>query len=166
MNTDPRIITLTGTVHPKAEIQSVDAANGVATFRWLDANGAPVDSGGSIARFTPLAPLPADPEEPNAPVQYPEVTDAVLKSAIENPPVQPAPVPASVTRRQLLLELNARGITRTAIRTQLGNDEAALIEFDEASEFARAHPLVGSLATALGLTSAQVDDVFRSAANR
>ncbi len=85
-----RILSLTGTVFPKAEIQSVDAAAGIATFRWLDANDVPVDSGGSVARFTPVAPLPQ--ETPNAPVQYPDVTDAVLADAIANPPPSPAPV--------------------------------------------------------------------------
>lgn len=75
-----RIITLTGTVHPKAGIQAVDAAAGLASFRWRDAGGAAVDSGGSIARFTPLAPNEAGPGQP---ITYPEVPDATLKAAIE-----------------------------------------------------------------------------------
>jgi hypothetical protein len=76
-----RILTLTGTVHPQAEIQTVSAASGIATFRWLNASGIGVDSGGSIARFTPLE--PNEPENPGDPVTYPEVTDATLKTAIE-----------------------------------------------------------------------------------
>ena len=88
-----RTITLTGTVHPKAEIQSVNAANGSVTFRWLNASGKPVDSGGSIARFTPLAPLPpADDAAPNAAPVYPEASDEILAAAIANPPAPPAPV--------------------------------------------------------------------------
>lgn len=73
-----RILNLSGTVHPKAEIQSVSAQHGVATFRWLDADGNPVDSGGSVARFTPLEPT-------GTPPAYPEVPDATLVAAIENP---------------------------------------------------------------------------------
>jgi len=76
-----RILTLTGTVHPKAEIQSVSAADGLATFRWLNASGYGVDSGGSVAKFTPLAPNEAEPGEP---VTYPEVSDETLTTAIES----------------------------------------------------------------------------------
>lgn len=163
MNT--RILTLTGTVHPKAEIQSVSAATGSATFRWLNASGNPVDSGGSIARFMPLAALPpAEDAAPNAPAVYPEVTDEVLAAAIANPPAEPQPVPASVTRRQLFLWLNGLGITRAALRTQLAGDETALIELEEATEFQRAHPLVAQLGQTLGLNAAQIDDAFRNAA--
>ncbi len=88
----PRIVTLTGAVFPKALIQSVNAKDGVALFAWLDANGKQVDSGGSVARFTPLAPLPpADGATPSAAPIYPEVPDATLANAIANPP---APAPA------------------------------------------------------------------------
>lgn len=75
-----------------------------------------------------------------------------------------AEVPTSVTRRQLLLALVGIGVTRSAIRAQIGDNEAGLIEFDEASTFDRTHPLVASLATALGMTSSQVDDLYRTAA--
>jgi hypothetical protein len=76
---------------------------------------------------------------------------------------RPAEVPASVTRRQLFLALNASGVTRSAIRAQISTEEG-LIEYDEASTFDRAHPLVAALATALGMTTEQVDDLYRSAA--
>lgn len=87
----PRILTLTGTTHPKAEINAISPENGYASFRWLNAAGNPVDSGGSIARFTPLDPLPTDPENPLSPVVYPEIADEVLIDAIENPPIEAAP---------------------------------------------------------------------------
>lgn len=79
-------------------------------------------------------------------------------------PPEPEPVvPSEVTRRQLFLWLNSIGITRPQVRGMI-TTEAALIEFDEATTFARAHPLVSQLATALGLTKEQVDEAFRNAA--
>jgi hypothetical protein len=80
-----------------------------------------------------------------------------------------APVPGSVTRRQLLLWLNARGVTRAGIRQVLAGlpvdaRESASIEFDEAKDFDRSHPLVSQLGAAFGLSSADIDEGFRIAA--
>lgn len=154
------IISLTGTVHPQARIDSVSPESGTVVFAWLDADGNAVDSGGSVARFTPLAPLPA---EEGSPVSYPEVSDEVLADAIANPPLVPAPVPSVVSRRQLFLWLNAapRNITRAMLRASLAGNEAALIELEEAVEFQRSHPLVASLAASLGIDA---DTAFREAA--
>jgi hypothetical protein len=69
--------------HPQARIDSVDAATGVCIFAWLDANAAPVDSGGSVARFEPVA-IPA-----TDPVQYAEPSNETLAAAVENPPAEP-----------------------------------------------------------------------------
>jgi hypothetical protein len=98
------------------------------------------------------------------------VPEATLIAAITSP-VEVLPVPAKVSRRQLLLALlSAHNITRAQIRTALeaipdaAQREGALIQFDEASEFERAHALVAQLAAGFGLTSAQVDQVFRVAA--
>lgn len=82
------------------------------------------------------------------------------------PEPEPDPVPQEVTRRQLFLELNALGITRAAIRAMLAGNEAALIEFEEATAFARTHPLVAALAEQLQFDSAAVDDIFRRASAR
>jgi hypothetical protein len=77
---NPLIVTLTGTVHPQARIDSVSAETGTAVFAWLDADGNPVDSGNSIARFAPVAPLAkAQPSDPDV---YPEIADATLIVAI------------------------------------------------------------------------------------
>jgi len=56
-------------------VQSVDSAAGLLIFRWLAANESPVDSGNSVATFTPVAP----DEDGN----YAEPADAVLIAAIE-----------------------------------------------------------------------------------
>ncbi len=168
----PRVVTLTAAPHPKALIQSVSAKDGLALFAWLDSAGKQVDSGGSIARFTPLAALPpAEGAAPDAPAVYPDVPDATLAAAIANPPAEVVPVPVSVTRRQLLVALfTATGVKDTDILASLAAipDAAARyvaeVEFKEASEFRRSHPLVAQLATQLGLSTAQVDDIFRAAA--
>lgn len=76
----PRILTLTGAPYPKAEVQRVDAPTGTLVFRWLDSAGQPVDSGNSIARFTPVSPVPAVP--PATAPTYPEPSDMTLKAAI------------------------------------------------------------------------------------
>jgi len=156
----PRILSLAGTPHPKALVTGVNPANGTFGFRWLDANGAPVDSGGSAGRFTPQWTL----EEGNPESVPVEPTDEVLIAAIENPPVQVPEVPQEVTRRQLFLVLNASGITRAQIRAMLDGNEAALIEFEEALTFQRAHPLIGQLGTAMQLDGDDIDDLFRAAA--
>lgn len=155
----PRILallTLTGTPHPQAEIQSLSVADGVFTFAWLAADGERVDSGGSIGRFTPSWQLAAETGERI----YHEPTDAELAEAIANPPAQIPAVPSVVTRRQLFLWLNSINITRAMLRAQLAGNEAALIEVEEASEFLRSNPLVNQLAAALGIDA---DTAFREA---
>lgn len=94
---------------------------------------------------------------------------ADIAYAIANPPA--APVPASVTRRQLLLALfRATGVKESdilAVIAAISDANAryeAELEFKQASEFRRDHPLVAQLATALTLNSGQVDAIFRTAA--
>lgn len=156
----PRILILAGAPHPQALVQSVDAATGVCVFAWLNSEGAQVDSGGSVARFI----VSWEPGELPDERIYIEPTDAELAEAIANPPAEVAPVPASVTRRQLFLWLNTQGITRATLAAQLAGNEAALIELQEATEFLRTHPLVGQLGVALGLNDAQIDTAFIAAA--
>lgn len=77
----PRILTLSGATHPKARVVSVDPATGTLAFAWLKADSTPADSGNSIARFTPPAPIPkANPSDPDT---YAPVADATLVAAIQ-----------------------------------------------------------------------------------
>lgn len=151
------IVSTPSAHHPQAEVTLADPQTGVIGYRWLDIDGNPVDSGGSIAYATP-----ASPGEDGT---YPDITADAILAAIANPPVAPVPVPLRVSRRGLflaLLEIDA-SLTRSAIRASLGSNEAALIEFDEAQFFERSHPLVAVLADALGFDDGDVDDVFRRA---
>ena len=99
-------------------------------------------------------------------VATPSVADlAAALATPRTPPAAPVVVPTEVSRRQLfraLLEFNP-ALTRAAIRAQL-TAEADLIEFDEALEFRRDHPLIARLGEMLGITSAQADAIFIRAA--
>ena len=93
-----------------------------------------------------------------------EIAAAEIAFAIANPPAWPNPVPATVTQRQLRLTLLDFGVTDAAVRAQIAGNDAALIEWEYATEIKRTHPLVAVLGAALGLNSAQIDDAFRAAA--
>lgn len=99
-----RILSISGTVHPQVEIQVINADTGTVVFRWLDADGNPVDSGGSTAAIEPL-----EPDENDV---YPEVDDETLIAAIENPVAEEVPVtiltPLTIISR--LTPLEAAGI--------------------------------------------------------
>jgi hypothetical protein len=71
-----RILTISGAAHPKAEVQSVNDAAGLCLFRWLNAGGNVVDSGGSVAKFSP-----GTPDEHGV---YPEASDGTLITAIQS----------------------------------------------------------------------------------
>ena len=156
----PRLVEMgEGSPHPFALIKTLEPENGFVVFDWVSSEGAKLDGGNSIARFTPLTP---DPETG----EYAELTDAEIASAILAPEPQAA-VPVKVTRRQLFLALLQvdETLTRDAIRAMLST-EAQRIELDAAADYERAHPMVAALAAhpTLNLTSDQVDDIFRAAA--
>lgn len=93
----PRILTLTGAPHPRALVQSIDAASGLCVFAWLNADGERVDSGGSVARFI----VSWEPGEFPDERVYIEPTDAELATAIANPPAEP-PAPRRQDTRVIL----------------------------------------------------------------
>lgn len=94
------------------------------------------------------------------------LTAEQVQDWLDNPPPFPAFVPDKVSRRQLFLALldKSASLTRAQIRGMLEGNEVALIEFDEAIEFHRQHSLVLSLASALSLSSDEVDEIFAVAA--
>jgi len=75
------------------------------------------------------------------------------------------PVPQSVTRRQLLLILASleNPILPAMIEAMIGDNQIGLIEFQNAGSFERSHPLVAELATALSMSTEDVDNIFRQA---
>lgn len=97
---------------------------------------------------------------------------------------QPGPVPASITRRQLLIALAQMeiisgeealaaaktGAVPTAVQAVFDNMQpadklAAEITWASMSVAERANPLVAALAQANGMTDAEIDDFFRLAAS-
>lgn len=79
----------------------------------------------------------------------------------------PAPIPQSVTARQARLALLGAGkltVVEGALAQIPGaQGEAARIEWEYATDIRRDSPLIDALAPMLGLTSEQVDDLFRAA---
>ena len=78
----------------------------------------------------------------------------------------------TITRRQLRLALlNRFGVTAAQVEAQIAampgtpaQREAAMIEWQDAPEYRRDHPLVATLGAALGLTEAQIDNAWGEAA--
>lgn len=87
--------------------------------------------------------------------------------SFENPVIIPT-VPRSITPRQGLLVLSRAGLlepVKAAIATMEGQaGEEARIEWEYATYWARNWPLLESVASGLGLTSEQIDDLFIQAA--
>ena len=80
------------------------------------------------------------------------------------PPPPPTPIPQSVTMSQARLALLGAGLLGTVETAIAGAGPAAAIEWEYAQEVQRASGLVPAMATALGLTDAQIDALFVTAA--
>ena len=80
------------------------------------------------------------------------------------PPAPPVPVPDSVTMRQARLALLGAGLLSqvdAAIAAMPSpQKEAAQIEWEYAATVERNSPLIGQLAPALGMTEAEMDQLF------
>lgn len=85
------------------------------------------------------------------------------------PPEPHVPVPEVVSARQARLALLNAGLldgAEAALEALPSPQrEAALIEWEYATEIRRDHTLIAAIAAALSLTEPQVDDLFRSAAS-
>ena len=81
------------------------------------------------------------------------------------PPPPPPPVPDVVSRFQAKAALSAAGLLPAVEAALADADPLAQLAWAEAIEFRRQSPTILALATALGLTDAQVDDLFHAAAS-
>lgn len=92
----------------------------------------------------------------------------VVDGVISEPPPNPVPVPQSVTMRQARLALHAAGLLSGVDAAIASLSEpaktAAQIEWEYASAVERNAGLVPAMAAALGMTDAQIDDLFITAA--
>lgn len=90
------------------------------------------------------------------------------QAVVVKPPPPPPPIPSRVTMRQARLALLGAGLLSTVnatIESMAGvQGEAARIEWEYALSVERDSPLVAGLSAALGLTAAQLDALFTTAA--
>lgn len=79
-------------------------------------------------------------------------------------PFVPTPVPLTpLTPRQLRRALLGIGITAAMVEAQIASDQETMIDWEYSTQFERNHPTVVSLGTALGMSSEQIDTLWRAA---
>lgn len=80
-------------------------------------------------------------------------------------PIPPVPAPATVTRFQARAALHNAGLLGQVetLMADPGTDRIAKLAWSDALEFKRNSPTVSAMAATLGLTGAQLDDLFRAA---
>lgn len=67
----------------------------------------------------------------------------------------------SLTKREVFLALyRDKGITPEQIRSMIGSNQEALIEFDYANEYYRFNPLINTIGMALGYSEEDIDYLF------
>lgn len=89
------------------------------------------------------------------------------EGAVVDPYVAPpAPIPQTVTRFQALATLASGGYLDTVHNyiDALPRNNIQRLAFENAGDWERASPTVNALATMLGLSDAEVDDLFVAAA--
>lgn len=106
----------------------------------------------------------AEREVFGAPALVP-LTDAEIQAHL-NPPSQPTGVPPVVTRFQARAALQLAGLLPQveAMMANPATDMLAKLAWQDAQDFRRTSPTVLAMASALGLTEAQIDGLFSTAA--
>lgn len=90
-------------------------------------------------------------------------------TAIPATPAPPAPVPNQVSPRQFRLAMLQVGVSPSDVTTAIDAiadpvvKAAAQVEWEYAVVFERDHALIASLAASMGLSSQDVDNIFRIA---
>lgn len=148
------MIQLTAVIHD-TKTNSIEAT-------WLNADGVQVKCH-SYADVQ-MQMLRDDAQALGTPLDEHESLIALVESGIV-PYVPPPPtIPQSVAMRQARLALLAAGLLDSVETAIAGAGPAAKIEWEYAQEVQRAAGLVPAMATALGMTEAQIDALFVQAA--
>ena len=94
-----------------------------------------------------------------------ENVEAELPALWANPYTPPTPPPSPVTPLQIRRALNAAGMRGMVEAALVAAPQDAKDAWDYATEIKRDDATLNAMATALGLTTAQVDDLFILAAS-
>lgn len=121
---------------------------------------------GSIVQdeFAPLPPYSTPTAPPDVPFAQLQGGAWVALDAYPAPLTPSLVVPQSVTMRQARLALLAVGLLPAVTAAIAAAGDAAQIEWEYANEVLRASGLVPAMATALGMTETQIDELFIAAA--
>lgn len=107
------------------------------------------------------ASIPADPRNSD----YQAYLAWVAKGNTPTPyAAPPTPVPQVVTMRQANRALLAAGLLDAVDAAIAQSPREARIDWERAQDVERSNPLVASLAASLGLSDAQLDELFVAAA--
>jgi hypothetical protein len=116
----------------------------------------------TIIRIFDGAYIPADPGN----TDYQQYLQWLAEGNVPEPYVPPPPpIPSTVTRFQALAILAAGGYLDT-VRTHIATLDANNVQrlaWENAADWERSSPTLNALATMLGLTSTEVDDLFVAA---
>ena len=88
-----------------------------------------------------------------------------VEADIASPASPVAPVPQEVTRYQMRRALNATGLRSTVEAAVSAADIDTRDGWESATVVRRDNPLISAMAAGLGLTSEQIDGLFRTAAS-
>ena len=98
------------------------------------------------------------------PAGYAELADGDPRIAAWEASLLPNPVPQTVTSYQALMALNNAGLYASVMTYINAQPVATQIQFNKQANFTRTDATLNAAATALGMTSAQVDGLFVAAA--
>lgn len=124
---------------------------------------------GTLANcFESLDKVPVDPVTKKK-IETEEMTEAQFAAWIAaqpQPPEPPGPVPTNLPAWRIRVVLKQRGLLNNVkqLINSLPAEQKAIAEEQLVdSKFERGHPLIEQLGMALGLTSKDLDDIFREA---